>query len=192
RVGHGYALDVERPDAAALAVRQGNELGALEDPRLLDPAAGQPQGQRRAVEGEGELAQQERQAAGVVLVAVGQHATLDPLPVLAQPGEVRQDEIDAGHVEVGEHEPAVDEQDPTAVLAGGAVAADLPQPAEEGDGDGLSQVGRPPPTPRGPFAPCPPGRPAPAPAAGGTAPPGDRARATSPWWGPGWERGPPT
>ena len=47
-----------------------------------------------------------------------------------------------GHVRLGEHEPAVEEQDPALDLDGGAVAPDLPQPAEERDGDGTASATR--------------------------------------------------
>ena len=66
---------------------------------LLDAVAGQAERERRAVDRERQLAQQERQAADVVLVAVGGDAAVDAVGVLAQPGEVGQDEVDAEHVE---------------------------------------------------------------------------------------------
>ena len=81
--------------------------------------------------------------------------SVDPLGVLAQPGEVGQDEVDAEHVGVGEHEPAVEQQDPAFDLDGRAVAPDLPEPAEERDGDGARHLQR---RGRGPAAPPAPGR----------------------------------
>ena len=41
RVGDRDELDVERPDLAALAVRDGDELGATEQAGLLDAVAGE-------------------------------------------------------------------------------------------------------------------------------------------------------
>ena len=70
-----------------------------------------PSGQRRAVDRELQLAQQEAQAAAVVLVAVGDDAPLDPVGVLEQVREVGEDQVDAGHVRVGEHDPAVEDHD---------------------------------------------------------------------------------
>ena len=58
---------------------------------------------------------------------------LDAVGVLAQVGEVGQDEVDAGHVGVGEHDPAVDDEDAVVDLEAEAVAADLAEPAEEDD-----------------------------------------------------------
>ena len=61
---------------------------------------------------------------------------IDAVGVLAQPGEVGQDQVDAEHVELGEHQPAVEEQELAVLLEHHAVAADLAEAAEERDGDG--------------------------------------------------------
>ena len=140
----GMNSHVERADLAALAVVHRDELGAVEQAGLLDAVAGQAEGERRAVDRERQLAQQERQAADVVLVAVGGDAAVDAVGVLAQVGEVGQDEVDAEHVEVGEHQPAVEQHDLAVDLDAGAVAADLAETAEEGDLDGSSAIGPPP------------------------------------------------
>ena len=63
RVRDGDELDVERTDLAALAVGDRDQLGVAEQPRLLDAVAGQAEGERRAVDREGQLAEQVRQAA---------------------------------------------------------------------------------------------------------------------------------
>ena len=72
---------------------------------------------------------------------------VDAVGVLAQVREVGQHEVDAVHVGAGEHQPAVDEQDPAvvadALLDGHAVAADLPEPAEEDEPDGRQPRERP-------------------------------------------------
>ena len=96
---------------------------------------GQAQGQLAAEEREAGITQQVRQTTDVVLVAVGQHAADDVVGSFDQPGEVGQDEVDAEHVGVGEHQAAVDEQQGLLELEHGAVATDLPEPAEEGDVD---------------------------------------------------------
>ncbi len=142
RVGDGDELHVEGPDPAPLAVGDRDELGAVEQAGLLDAVAGQAEGERRAVDRERQLAQQVRQAADVVLVAVGGDAADDAVGVLAQVGEVGQHQVDAEHVEVGEHEPAVEEHDRALDLDAGAVAADLAQPAEERDLDGVGIAAR--------------------------------------------------
>src|SRR5581483_430152 len=119
-------------------------------------------------------AQQERQAAGVVLVAVGENAALHSLGVLAQPREVGQHQVDAGHLDVGEHEPAIEEHEAVVDLDHRAVAADLTEAAEEGDSYWASQDGRARPG-RGPRDLREPAR-----WGDGTRPPGCRARASSP------------
>ena len=76
----------------------------------------------------------------VVLVAVRDDAALDAVGVVAEVGEVGQDEVDAEHVGVGEHQPAVEDHDATVDLDARAVPPDLTEPAEEGDLDGLSHA----------------------------------------------------
>ena len=109
RVGDGDELHVEGPDPAALSVGHRDQLGVAEDAGLLEAVAGQSQRQTRPVYGERQMAQQEGEPAGVVLVAVGEDAALEAQGVLDEPAEVGKDEVDAGHLEVGEHEPAVEE-----------------------------------------------------------------------------------
>ena len=77
----------------------------------------------------------------MVLVAVGEHDAVHPVLALAQVGELGQDQVDAGHVGVGEHDPAVEDDDAALDLDAGAVAADLAQAAEEDDPDGLGLAG---------------------------------------------------
>ena len=110
-VGDRDELDVERADGDALAVEHRAQLGATEQAGLLDAVAGEPERERRAVDRHADLAQQVLQRADVVLVAVGGDDGDDPRGVLAQVREVGQHEVDAVHVGVGEHQPAVDEQD---------------------------------------------------------------------------------
>src|SRR5262249_4566221 len=82
----------------------------------------------RPVDGRGDVAEEVGEAAGVILVRVGEDDALDPVGVLAQVGEVRQDEVDAGHVRVGEHEPAIDDEDPILDFEAEEDATDLAQP----------------------------------------------------------------
>lgn len=95
---------------------------------------------RRAVDGEAELAQQVLEGAHVIFMPVSGNHGNDAIGVLAQVREVGQDEVDAVHVGVGEHQPAVDEQQATvvagALLDGHAVAADLAETTEEHDAYG--------------------------------------------------------
>ena len=69
------------------------------------------QGQPGADDGDvGALAQQVRDTADVVLVAVGEHDRLDLVEAVPDPGEVGDDDVDAGLVLVGEEHPAVDDR----------------------------------------------------------------------------------
>ena len=81
RVRDRDELDVERADLAPLAVGDRDQLGAVEQPGLVDAVAGQAERERRAVDRERELAQQEGQTADVVLVAVGDDAAHDAVGV---------------------------------------------------------------------------------------------------------------
>ena len=88
------------------------------------------------------MAQQEGQPADVIFVAVGEHARLDPIAIVEQVGEIGQDEVDTGHLGVGEHEAAIEDEDAARDFDARAVATDLAQPTEEDQADrssGISQ-----------------------------------------------------
>src|SRR5436189_109883 len=78
------------------------------EPVLLQLSLQELQGERRAVHRQRELAQEVGQGADVVLVAVGEHHRLHPFLLLAEVLEVGQDQVDAGHLLMGEGQPAVD------------------------------------------------------------------------------------
>ena len=132
----GNELDVARPDAAPLAVLDGDELRAVTQPRLVDPVPRQPDRELGAVNRDLQVTQQIGQPAGVILVAVREHDAVDLVRPLAQVGELGQDQIDSGHVGVGEHDPAVENDDAAVDLDAGTVTTDLAEPAEEDDADG--------------------------------------------------------
>ena len=78
----------------------------------------------------GRICEQERHGADVVLVAVREHDRVDVVqPVLDGP-EVRQDQVDAGLLVLGEQHAAVHDQQPVVELEHGHVAADLADPAQ--------------------------------------------------------------
>ena len=52
RVGDGDELDLEGPDLAPLPVGHLDEAGPVGEARLFDPVAGQPEGERGAVDGD--------------------------------------------------------------------------------------------------------------------------------------------
>ena len=135
RVRHRDELAVDRADPPALPVFDRDQLGAVEHAGFFDAVAGERERQRRAVDRNRDVTQQERDPARVVFVGVREQDRFDAIGVLAEIGEVGQDQVDAGHVGVGEHDPAVDEQDAIVDLDAAAIAADLAQPAEEHDAD---------------------------------------------------------
>ena len=73
----------------------------------------------------------------MVLVGVGDEERLDLGAALLEIGDVGDDEVDAEHLLVGEHQPAVDDDDVVAVLEHVHVLADLAHPAERDDAERL-------------------------------------------------------
>jgi hypothetical protein len=137
-VRHGYELTLEGPDAAALPVADGDELGAVETAGLFDAAPRQPEGQRRAVDRQLDVTEEVRETAGVIFVGVGEDDALDAVGVVTQVREVRQHQVDARHGGIGEHQAAVDDEDATLDFEAEAVPADLAEPAEEDDTHGAA------------------------------------------------------
>ena len=80
-----------------------HELGLAGQAELLQLVPDQAAGQAGAVDGQVELLQQIRDAADVVLVAVGDEQALDLILVLHHKGEVRDDHVHAEHLAVREH-----------------------------------------------------------------------------------------
>jgi hypothetical protein len=71
----------------------------------------------------------------VILVGVRDEERADVGAVLLEVGDVGDDEVDAEHLLVGEHQAAVDDDDVVAVLEHVHVLADLPHPAERDDAE---------------------------------------------------------
>ena len=109
---------------------------------LLDLVAEQAAGERGGVDRHArELGQHVRQRADVVLVGMGDEERLDLGAAFLEIGDVGDDEVDAEHLLVGEHQPAVDDDDVVAVFEDVHVLADLAHPAERDDAERLV-VGR--------------------------------------------------
>ena len=139
RVRDGVA-DAERDDAERadvdLVARVEREDRVVVELVLLDLVAEEAAGQRAGVDRHArELGQHVRQRADVVLVGVGDEERPDLVAVLLEIGDVGDDEVDAEHLLVGEHEAAVDDDDVVAVLEDVHVLADLPHPAERDDAE---------------------------------------------------------
>src|SRR5204863_6443914 len=88
----------------------------------------------------GDVLEQVRERTHMVLMPVREHDAVDAIRVRAQIREVREDEVDAGHVGVREHQPTVDDDDPPLDLEAEAVPTDLPDAAQEDDPDGVSHA----------------------------------------------------
>ncbi len=67
----------------------------------------------------------------MILVPVGQDRRVDPVAVFAKVLEIRQHEVDPGHVDFGKGEPGVDQQDPAVLFQGGHVPADFAEAPQE-------------------------------------------------------------
>ncbi len=97
------------------------------DELALDQREREPGADQRDV---GPLPQQVRHRADVVLVRVREHERVDLVQPALERGEVRQDQVDAGLVLLGEQDAAVHHEQPAGVLEDRHVAADLAEPAE--------------------------------------------------------------
>ena len=129
--------DGERADLDAVARPHRPEIGALGEPVLAEPFGDQGQRQRRAEDGHARLSEEVGHRADVVLVAVGQEDSAEPVPLGEGVGEVGDHVVDAGQlVGVGEHEATVDGDQIVAGLDEHHVEADLAESAEGDQPDG--------------------------------------------------------
>ena len=128
---HGEAAEVHRGAVLHLA-----ELGAL-DVVLGELALDDAEGHLAGEDGHllGEVHEQVRQGARVVLVTVGDDDAAKLVLVLEHVGVVGQDEVDARLIVVGEHEAGVDQDHVVAALEGGHVLADAVKAAERDDAE---------------------------------------------------------
>ena len=147
RVGDGVVdvdgLHGEAPQMDLLPGHDLHKAGAARQVELLQLVADQAQRQLGAVDRQVQLLQQVGDAADVVLVAVGDQQALDPVLVLQNEGEVRDDHVDAVHLAVGEHQAAVHDDHVAAALIDGHVLAHFAQAAQrvDVDGDGRPALG---------------------------------------------------
>ncbi len=142
RVVHGHELALERAELDDVVFL--DHAGARLDPVLLELGLDQGEGQLGADHGDVVAqAQQVRHGADVVLVAVGQDDADDVVHAVPDVVEVRQDQVDAGLVLLGEEDAAVDDEDLAVDLEGDHVAADLLEAAQLDDAAGAPlELGR--------------------------------------------------
>ena len=93
RVGNRNELAAERPDLAAFAVGQRQPFGSVIQLGFFHTAAGEAEGEGRAVNCGGDFAQQVRERADVIFVAVSGDAAHNFFGSLKDVGEVGQHEI---------------------------------------------------------------------------------------------------
>ena len=137
-------LHLERADLAPFAIAHWYERRLLAQAGFVEPVACETEGQCRAIDPGVDVAQQIRERSDVVLVAVGENDPVDVSGALPQKAEVRQHQVDAGHLRIREHDAAVEDDEATRLLDDGAVAADLPEPTEKGDPDRFRHASPPP------------------------------------------------
>ena len=141
RVRDGEELHGERADVDRLSRLHDLDVRVLLQAMLaqlhIDEAAREPGAEHRHVD----LAQQERQRADVVLVAVGEEHRLQARGVVQDVLEVRDHEVDAEHLLLGEHQPHVDGDRLVVVLVEHHVAPDLAEAAERDHADGQGVLG---------------------------------------------------
>ena len=135
-------LAVELPEVRPVALAHLPQLRA--DPVLLHLLLHQRQREPGAEDGDvGPLLEEVGHAADVVLVAVRQDQPDHRVEAVPDPGEVREDDVHAGLVLLGEQHAAVDDEQLALVLEDGHVATDLAQPAQAHDPQALlRQAGR--------------------------------------------------
>ena len=75
--------------------------------------------------GTSQVTQQIGQTAGVILVPVGEDDAVDLVGALSQVRELRQDQVHPGHVRVGEHDAAVEDDDAAVDFDAGTVATPI-------------------------------------------------------------------
>src|SRR5215212_1367920 len=142
--GHGVGdrvVDVDKLEAIATQVLPVASLYlaqvALLDPELLQLAAYEPERELGCVDRNIELAQQIRQRPHMVLMTVRENYALQLVRVLPQVCEVRKNKIDARHLLVRERHTGVHQYYSARLAHGRHVLADLTQPSEGHDLQGL-------------------------------------------------------
>jgi hypothetical protein len=130
RVGHAQRHDAEAARHDLVPRLVGAQVHPIQEAMLGQPVPREGEGERRAVDGHVEVAQEVGEGADVVFVPVGQDDCAEALAVLAQIGEVRDHVVHTRHLVVGEQEPAVDGHDVLARLEEHHVEPDLAEPPQ--------------------------------------------------------------
>jgi hypothetical protein len=130
RVGDVDEFDLKRSDIDDLLRLDLDEPGLLLQVVLLQPAVDQSERKGGAVDRNVDLGKEVRDGADVVFVAVREDDRPDVLLQFLEVRQVGHDQVDAEQLGVGEHHPAVDDQDVVGVPDGRHVHAELAQSAQ--------------------------------------------------------------
>ena len=100
---------------------------------LFQAALQNAQRQARAIDRHVDLLQHIRQRADVILMTMREHDGLDLVFVLQQIGNIRNNEVDAQHIVLWEHQTRIDDEDFLVATDYRHVLADFPQTAQGDD-----------------------------------------------------------
>ena len=134
-MGYREEFAVERTDVDPVTVVHRPQLGVLLQTPLSEFVVDHAEGERRAEDRQRQVGQQVRQRTDVVLVGVCRDDGVDPVSVLDQIRQIREDGVDSREVVTTEHLAAIEDDDASFGLDGRTVPADLAEPAEERDRD---------------------------------------------------------
>ena len=109
------------------------EDGAGRQTMLLQLVFDQADGQLGGVDRHIEFFEQVRQTADVILMAVGDEQTLDAVLIFQHIGKIRNDQINAEHISIGENKSAVHEDHIPLAFIQRNVFADLTEAAQRAD-----------------------------------------------------------
>src|SRR5450759_559619 len=127
---HGDRFHTKRPQLYRVANAHLTEVGLAQETVLLQLRFDEPEGQPCAVDRNVELLQRVRQTPDVVFMAVRREDAEHVAIRLKEVRDVRQHEVDAGHVLLGKHEAGVDDQDLLLPFERPHVDADLAKAAQ--------------------------------------------------------------
>ena len=102
-------------------------------PVLLETPLEDAERQTRPVDGRGNLLHHIGQRADVILMSVRQDDCLDLVPVFDQIGNIRNNEVDAEHILLREHEPGVHNENLIIHTDGSHVLSDFAKTAKRYD-----------------------------------------------------------
>ena len=138
-VRHPDGVHAEGADLHGLAGHERPQLRL--DTALLEPLAGEAEGEAAPVDGRRRGRERVGQRADVVLVAVREEDPAEPLRALGEVLEVGHDRVDPGHLGGREEHTGVEQQEVLLPLQHEGVEAELAEPAERDEADRRRVVG---------------------------------------------------